>query len=84
MRQREIVLSQEDAWRIFELLEQMTQFLHQPGHYREPEQIEKWLDSGVNDELRHAYYRIAGKWFEPDADSGRVFPPPGVNRRFPE
>jgi hypothetical protein len=84
MKSREFVLSAEEAWRLFELLEELNQFVHQPGHYREPEQIEKWLASGVADELRHAYYRIASKWFQPDPESGRVFPPPGVSRRFPE
>jgi hypothetical protein len=84
MSSPELTLSKEEAWRIYELLEQMNRFLHQPENYRSPEDVVRWLQSGIYDELKHVFYGTAARWFEVDEGSGRVSPPSGVSRRFPE
>lgn len=80
----EIAISEQDAWRIYELLEQMNDFLHQPANYGECDAIKNWLGSGVYAELNSVFYGVVAKWFEPDRESGRVVPPAGIRRRFPE
>lgn len=84
MKARSMALSQKEAWRIYELLEQLNDFLHRPENYRTRADIVKWLQSGVYEELRKTFYGIAAKWFPVDEDTGRVRPPSGVHRRFPE
>jgi hypothetical protein len=78
------ILRAEDAWRVYELIEEMNHFLHQPEHYRNTQDIDEWLQSGVYEELSTVYYDILSQWFPVDDATGRVFPPPGVTRRFPE
>ena len=77
-------LPAEDAWRVYELLETMNDFLHQPENYKTVEDLERWLQSGVYDELTHVVYHVVANWFPVDESTGRVFPPAGVHRRFPE
>jgi hypothetical protein len=76
-------LSLADAWRTYELIEVMHDFLHQPEKYKTVDDVERWLQSGVYAELAHVYYKIVSNWFPPDEED-RVDPPPGVPRRFPE
>ena len=37
MKKTQIKVSQEDAWRIYELVEEFNTFLHQPENYANPE-----------------------------------------------
>jgi hypothetical protein len=83
MKRSEVILSKEDAWRIYELLEQMNDFLHQPDNYRDQPDVVNWLKSGVYVELKEVFYGMVAKWFEVDDESGRVLPPSGVERKFP-
>jgi hypothetical protein len=83
MSESEKKLPVEDAWRVYELIETMNDFLHQPENYKTVEDVERWLDSGVYDELKHVLYHVVNKWFPVDERTSHVFPPPGVKRRFP-
>lgn len=83
MSPRKISVDERDAWRIYELLEVMNDFLHQEEKYRQPGAVASWLRSGVNDELRYSLYKVAAKWFPPDPYTDKVEPPIGVKRRFP-
>jgi hypothetical protein len=66
-----------DLWAVYLLLEEMNRFLHQPMNYESPDEIRKWLRSGVYKRLKHAYYDIGGKWFPVDEETGEVIAPPG-------
>lgn len=83
MSDEPIRVSREDAWRIYELMEQMHDFLHQQDNYRTQSEVAEWLDKGVYEELRQVFYRVVAKWFPVD-DDGHVVPPGGMQRRFPE
>jgi hypothetical protein len=84
MKQKHVQLTPEDAWRVYELLEQMNSFLHQPENYADPVRVTEWLGSGVYAELRDLLYGIGTSWFDIDEETSSVLPPPGVKRRFPE
>ncbi len=73
-----------DAWRVNELIETMHDFLHQPENYETVEDLERWLNNGVYDELKHVLYQVVATWFPVDEPTGRVLPPAGVRRSFPE
>lgn len=78
-----IVVSGEDAWRIYELFEEMNDFLHQPAHYARIEDFHEWLErKKLYPELHDVFYAIVATWFPPDAATGEVHPPPGVMRRL--
>ena len=82
---KNITIPIEDAWRIFELLEELHDFLHQPMNYSSREDVETWLiKKGVYPELRHVYYKIVGNWFPVSDDTSIVEAPPGSTRRFGE
>jgi hypothetical protein len=83
MSESEKCLPAEDAWRLYELIETMHHFLHQPMNYETKADLERWLNSGVYDELKHVYYDVLAKWFPVDEPTGHAFPPAGVKRRFP-
>lgn len=83
MSKRQIVIGEKDAWRLYELLEVLHDFLHQEQNYRDAKNIDRWLEDGVYEELRYAYYDVAAKWFPVDEETDCVNPPPGSKRRFP-
>jgi len=74
---REIHLSEEEAWRIYRLLEEMNAFLHQPMHYPTIEDVHRWLDEGIFRELSELLYRVVGPWFPVDEETGYVVGPGG-------
>jgi hypothetical protein len=77
-------LTVEDAWRVYELIETLHEFLHQPENYKTQDDVTRWLQSGVYEELKHVYYDVLGDWFPVDERTGDVSPPAGVQRRFPK
>jgi len=78
-----LAISREDAWRIYELIEELHDFLHKPENLSTPEDIQTWLSGkGVYPELREVYYRVVAQWFPVNEETGIVEPPPGVRRRF--
>jgi len=80
---RTVVISEEDAWRIYELIEELHSFLHQPENTSDPEEVRKWLQQkGVYADLREVYYDLVANWFPVDTNTGDVVPPPGTRRRF--
>ncbi|HRI62679.1 MAG TPA: hypothetical protein PK156_00530 [Polyangium sp.] len=80
---KNITIPIEEAWRIFELIEELHDFLHQPMNYSNPEDVEAWLaKKDVYPELRHVYYKIVTNWFPVNEETGIVEAPPGVSRRF--
>lgn len=76
--ERQIRIPEEEAWRIYKLLEEMNDFLHQRANYKNVEDIHKWLMKGVNNDLRHVFYKIVGPWFPIDEETGYVIGPKGV------
>lgn len=62
-------ISEVEARRLYRLLEEMNRFLHNPSHFSDPKQVEEWLKAGVYEELRHAYYEVAGSWFPIDDET---------------
>jgi hypothetical protein len=79
-----LIIEQENAWRIYELLEELHDFLHQPENYAKAGDVERWLEKrDVYRELHDVYYHVVAKWFPVDEQTGRVRPPAGVRRRFP-
>ncbi|PAW76978.1 MAG: hypothetical protein B9S32_12805 [Verrucomicrobia bacterium Tous-C9LFEB] len=51
---------------VFECLEKLNDFLHQPENYRSPEQIERFMQSGAYQNLRHLYYDVVWQWLPPE------------------
>jgi len=76
-------IDEKDAWRIYELLEELHDFLHQPENFASAEDVQRWLlDKGVYRELHDVFYHLVASWFPVDEQSGEVMPPPGAHRRF--
>jgi hypothetical protein len=71
-------VDENDAWDVYLLLEEMNRFLHQPMNYASQQEVVEWLQSGVYERLRRAYYDIGGKWFPVDDETGYVIGPGGV------
>jgi hypothetical protein len=84
MTESEKKISIEEAWRLYELIETLHEFLHQPENYKTQDEVTRWLQSGVYDELKRVYYNVLGDWFPVDEQTGEVSPPVGVRRRFPK
>lgn len=73
----------DDAWRIYELIEEMHSFMHQPLNTADPKRMRAWLeDGGVYAELKDIYYNLVGEWFPVNKETGTVDPPGGTIRRF--
>lgn len=78
-----VTISIKDAWRIYELIEELQEFFHQPMHYSKPGDVEKWIkEKGVYSELHHVYYKIVGEWFPVNEETGVVDAPASLTRRF--
>ena len=75
MERERYALSAADAWRLYQLLENLNAFLHNSAHFQDPGQVEAWLRDGTYAELRHAYYDMIGPWFPVDETTGEVHPP---------
>lgn len=79
----QITIPVEDAWRIYELLEELHDFLHQPMNYSSSAEVQAWLtEKGVYPELRDVFYDIVRHWFPVNEETSIVEAPSGVARRF--
>jgi hypothetical protein len=79
--ERRITISEQQAWRIYLLLEEMNDFLHQSKNYRSVEELDRWLEKkGVYSELRDVFYLVVGPWFPIDEETGAVIGPGGKPR----
>ena len=77
---KHITIPVEDAWRIYELLEELNDFLHQPMNYSNPADVEAWLaKKDVYPELRDVFYGIVRHWFPVNEETSIVEPPPGAS-----
>lgn len=77
--EREIRISESEAWRLYLLLEEMNDFLHQDDNYRSVEKLNEWLEGkGIYKELSEVFYRVVAPWFPVDEESGYVVEPGGV------
>jgi hypothetical protein len=74
---KEIRMTEDQAWRIYRLLEEMNDFLHQRRNYPSVEQVHRWLEGGVYQELSDLYYKVAGPWFKIDEETGYIVGPGG-------
>lgn len=79
MNPERYALTAAEAWRLYQLLENLNAFLHNPAHFQDAKQVEAWLLGGTYAELRHAYYDMIGAWFPVDETTGDVHPPPGIS-----
>ena len=79
MSNERINLPEAEAWRLYGLLGELVRFLHQSGNYQSPDQVERWLASGVYSEISDLFYRTAYDWFPVDDETDRVEPPAGSN-----
>lgn len=79
MESERYTLSAAEAWRLYQLLEHLNEFLHNPAHFSDPKQVEAWLGRGTYAELRHAYYDMIGPWFPVEETTGEVPPPPNAS-----
>lgn len=75
---RKIEMTEETAWRIYRLIEEMHDFLHQPMNYETLEDLNRWLEKGTYKELHDVYYKVVGPWFPVDDETGYVIGPGGV------
>jgi len=75
--QKTVEIAESDAWKLYLLLEEMNRFLHQPENYPSARELGEWLDGGVYEQLRVAYYDVAGRWFDVDDETGCVIGPDG-------
>lgn len=75
---RTIRLPEDEAWRIYLLMEEMNRFLHQRMNYPSTEHVHRWLEQGVFGELSELFYRVIGPWFPVDDDTGLVRGPGGI------
>ena len=76
---REIAVTEDEAWRIFLLMEEMVRFLHQEGNYRTIQDLNRWLeDRGIFKELADVFYETVAPWFPVDEETGYVVGPRGV------
>ena len=51
---------------VFECLEELNDFLHQPENYRTPEQVARFLENGAYQKLHHIYYDVVWQWLPPE------------------
>ena len=51
---------------VFDCLEDLHHFLHQPDNYRSHEQIQRFLDNGAYRRLHRAYYETVWGWLPPE------------------
>lgn len=80
---KEMTIPVEDAWRIYELIEELHDFLHQPMYYQNSGDVDAWMEKKkIYPELQHVYYEIVTKWFSVDEETSIVEAPEGVVRRF--
>ena len=56
--------------RVFKLMEEINHFFHQPMHYENPEDVEKFATENY-DEIRIAYYDILWNWL-PKEEKRRI------------
>ena len=55
----------EEAKEVFECLEELQAFLHQPDNYASHEQVSRFLRNGAYQKLHRCYYDIAWNWLPP-------------------
>lgn len=47
--------------RVFQLIEKVHDLMHQPMRYRDPEQIERFVEANYA-EIKELYYRVVWNW----------------------
>lgn len=68
MKDENIILTKQEAWRLYQLLEELNHVLHDPEGVSNAQWLEDWLKNGTYAEIHHAYYAVACKWFPADED----------------
>lgn len=51
---------------VFECLEGVHDFFHQPENYRSPEQIARFLEDGAYKKIHRLYYEVVWRWLSPE------------------
>ena len=47
---------------VFEFLEELHDFMHQPENFLNTEQITQFIESGNYQKLKHVYYHVVWDW----------------------
>jgi hypothetical protein len=65
-KMRELTVQLDEVKRLFLLLEEFNDFFHSPSHYRNQDEVIRFVEGGAYDRIQEAYYRIVWKWLPPD------------------
>lgn len=55
-------VERQQVWAVYQLLEDLVGFLHQPLNFRSSTDVGQWLRAGVLNRLRAAYHEIETQW----------------------
>ncbi|EMJ85881.1 MULTISPECIES: hypothetical protein [Leptospira] len=56
-----IEISLDEVKRLFEFLEKVHDWMHQPLHYQNPKLVEKFVNENYN-EVKGLYYHVVWNW----------------------
>lgn len=57
-----IEVKKTEVIEVFECLEELHDFFHQPENYGSPERVARFLQSGAYKKLHHIYYDVVWNW----------------------
>lgn len=66
----QIQISLEEALRVFRFLEKAHELMHQPLTYKDPQQVERFVEGNFA-EVHELYYRIVWNWL-PEKVRGEI------------
>ena len=58
---KHVKISLEEVRRVFHFLEKANKLMHQPMAYKDPQQVEKFVDDNYP-EVRNLYYHVVWNW----------------------
>ena len=58
----QIQVDLDEVKRLFLLLEELHDFLHQPEYYKDVDSVQEFLAGGTYEELRKMYYDVVWNW----------------------
>ena len=58
----QIQVDLDEVKRLFSLLEELHDFLHQPEYYKDTASVQAFLEEGVYEELKRMYYDVVWNW----------------------
>ena len=67
----EVVVELKDVMRVFQLMEEMNAFFHQPMNYESADKVKAFANS-YYPEVRELYYRVVWDWLPGDVQEKLV------------